>query len=76
MTCSTSYLNKIAALSAIVFLVLSGCAATRKQAVAPAPGTTEEKAIIPTPLNEGMLRAAGASEEYIRTHAVRPAVPD
>ncbi len=44
-----------------------------KQASAPAPGTTEEKAIIPTPLNEGMLRAAGASEEYIRTHAVRPA---
>jgi len=73
MTCSTSYLNKIAALSAIVFLVLSGCAATRKQAAAPAPGATEEKAIIPTPLNEGMLRAAGASEEYIQTHAVRPA---
>ena len=73
MTCSTSYLNKIAALSAIAILVLSGCAATRKQAAAPAPGTTEEKAIIPTPLNEGMLRAAGASEEYIRTHAVRPA---
>jgi hypothetical protein len=74
MTCSTSYLSKIAAFSAvIVFLVLSGCAAARKQTPAPAPEAAEEKAIIPTPLNEGMLRAAGASEEYIQTHAVRPA---
>jgi hypothetical protein len=74
MTCSTSYLNKAAALSVIILLVLSGCATARKQTSAPAPGIKEEKAIIPTPLNEGMLRAAGAPEEYIETHAVRPAV--
>jgi hypothetical protein len=74
MICSTSCLNKVAALSAIILLALSGCAVTLKQASKPAPGTAGEEAIIPTPLNEGMLRAAGAPEEYIQAHAVRPAV--
>jgi hypothetical protein len=68
----TSYLNKITALFVITLLILSGCATGRKQASATAPGITGEKAVIPTPLNEGMLRAAGAPEEYIETHAVRP----
>jgi TolB-like protein len=68
----TSYLNKITALSVITLLVLSGCATARQQASTTAPGMAGEKAIIPTPLNEGMLRAAGAPEEYIETHAVRP----